>query len=64
MICSGALLLEHLGEPKAASLIVKAIQATTLSGILTPDLGGNASTAQVGDGIVIALQRVAKQSQD
>ncbi len=59
MIWSGGLMLEHLGEQKAADLIVKAIQATTLAGILTPDLGGNASTVQVGEGIVYALHHAA-----
>ena len=57
-------MVEHLGEQKAADRIVKAIQATTLTGVLTPDLGGSASTEQVGDGIVNALYRRAKQSQD
>jgi tartrate dehydrogenase/decarboxylase/D-malate dehydrogenase len=56
MIWSGALMLEHLGEQRAAGLIVKAIQATTAAGILTPDLGGTASTSQVGDAIVDHLR--------
>jgi tartrate dehydrogenase/decarboxylase/D-malate dehydrogenase len=64
MVWSGALMLEYLGEQKAADRIVKAIQATTSVGVLTPDLGGSASTVEMGDGIVNALKRMVKQSQD
>jgi tartrate dehydrogenase/decarboxylase/D-malate dehydrogenase len=52
MIWSGALMLEHLGEQQAADLIVEAIRRTTASGIMTPDVGGKATTSQVGEAII------------
>jgi isocitrate/isopropylmalate dehydrogenase len=35
---------------------MKAIRATTASGVVTPDLGGTASTTEVGDAILSHLQ--------
>ena len=60
-IWSGAMLLEHLGEPRAADLIVAAIQAATAAGVLTPDLGGKSTTFQVGEAIVHNLRRMEEQ---
>jgi tartrate dehydrogenase/decarboxylase/D-malate dehydrogenase len=51
-IWSAALMLEHLGQADAAARVMAAIEATTGSGVLTPDLGGNATTRQVGDAIL------------
>ena len=49
---SGAMMLDFLGQEKAAALIEEAIIQTTKSGqILTPDLGGKASTRAVGEEI-------------
>jgi tartrate dehydrogenase/decarboxylase/D-malate dehydrogenase len=61
MIWCGALMLEHLGQQLAADLIVRAIRSTTAAGILTPDLGGKASTSQVGDAIVHALRQAVEK---
>ncbi len=44
---TGVLLLEHLGEDAAARRLMAAVEAVTASGILTPDLGGGATTAEV-----------------
>jgi tartrate dehydrogenase/decarboxylase/D-malate dehydrogenase len=44
---TAAMMLEHLGEPKAAQRLMNAIEAVTESGLQTPDLGGKATTAQV-----------------
>jgi len=55
-IWSGAMMLEHLGEPEAASAIVEAF--TTLlakNGPRTPDLGGTATTREVGEAIASML---------
>jgi tartrate dehydrogenase/decarboxylase / D-malate dehydrogenase len=53
MIWSGSLMLEFLGEAEAASLIVSAIERVTGEGrVLTPDLGGHATTGQVGNEVV------------
>jgi tartrate dehydrogenase/decarboxylase/D-malate dehydrogenase len=47
-----ALMLEHLGLAEEAARVMQAIEATTAAGILTPDLGGTATTVEVGDAIV------------
>jgi tartrate dehydrogenase/decarboxylase/D-malate dehydrogenase len=44
---TAALMLEHLGEPAAAERLMKAIEAVTGGGVLAPDLGGRATTADV-----------------
>ncbi|MFY0598827.1 MAG: tartrate dehydrogenase [Cyclobacteriaceae bacterium] len=51
-IWSGAIMLDHLGETDAAAEIVKAIEATTESGLLTVDLGGTAKTKEIADSVV------------
>ena len=50
-IWSGALMLDHLGESAAAAAIIRGIEATTGSGLLTRDLGGTASTMKIADAI-------------
>jgi tartrate dehydrogenase/decarboxylase/D-malate dehydrogenase len=60
IIWSGALMLDFLGERAAADLIVRAIKATTAEGrVRTPDLGGRARTAEMGDEIVAQMRRLA-----
>ena len=57
-IWSGALMLRHLGEEAAAAEIEAAIERVTAEGeFLTAELGGNASTNEVGDAIVRELKR-------
>jgi len=51
-IWSGALMLEHLGEQKAAQAIVRAIETTVKQGVLSVDLGGSAKTTEIADAIV------------
>ena len=51
-IWSAAIMLDHLGETKAANDIVAGIEATTAQGNLTVDLGGNASTSEIADRVV------------
>jgi len=61
-IWSGAMMLQHLGELKAAQAIEDALAALLArSGALTPDLGGKASTRDVGDAIAQEIPVVAKQ---
>jgi tartrate dehydrogenase/decarboxylase/D-malate dehydrogenase len=51
-IWSGALMLEHLGEPEAARVIEDAIEtALDDRNIKTPDLGGTATTEELGRAI-------------
>lgn len=48
-VWAGAMMLEHLGHSEAASSIVQAIEAVlSEGGPRTPDLGGTASTREVG----------------
>ena len=53
---SGAMMLDHLGHPTAGSQLMTAIEATLSAGdVLTPDLGGDATTAQVADAVLAHL---------
>jgi tartrate dehydrogenase/decarboxylase / D-malate dehydrogenase len=52
---TGAQMLEHLGEPEAAARLMAAVERVTASGVLTPDLGGNATTRQVTDAVCDAI---------
>src|SRR5438105_12649688 len=55
-VWSGALMLQHLGFPDAAQRLEAAIARTVSEDrTLTPDLGGSATTTELGDGIVEAL---------
>jgi tartrate dehydrogenase/decarboxylase/D-malate dehydrogenase len=56
MIWSGALMLDFLGRGdarfrEAHDAIVQAIEVALITGPLTPDLGGNASTQEMGEAI-------------
>jgi len=52
---TAAQMLEHLGEPEAASRLMRAVESVTGSGLLTPDLGGTATTRQVTDAVLAAI---------
>jgi tartrate dehydrogenase/decarboxylase/D-malate dehydrogenase len=54
-IWSGAMMLEHLGHPDAAGAIVRAIERVLTEGPRTRDIGGKASTPEVGKAIAEAL---------
>ena len=54
-IWSGAMMLEHLGHPAAAADILRAIEAVIKSGPRTRDLGGTATTEEVGRAIAAAV---------
>jgi tartrate dehydrogenase/decarboxylase / D-malate dehydrogenase len=54
-IWSGALMLEHLGENEAAAAIVGAIESVVLNGPRTRDMGGKASTIEMGAAIADAV---------
>ncbi len=53
---TGAQMLDHLGEKDAAQRLMRAIERVTAAGILTPDVGGTATTRQVTDAMVDAIQ--------
>ena len=52
---TAAMMLEHLGEGKAAARLMKAIEATTAKKVFTPDLGGTARTRDVTEAVKSAL---------
>ncbi len=54
-IWSAALMLDHLGHPQAATAVVQAIEAVLAHGPRTRDMGGEASTKEVGQAIVQAV---------
>jgi tartrate dehydrogenase/decarboxylase/D-malate dehydrogenase len=49
------MMLEHLGETRAAARLMKAVESVTASGVQTPDLGGKATTRSVTDAVKDAL---------
>ena len=52
---TAAMMLEHLGEAKAAARLMKAIEAVTAQKVFTPDLGGSARTRDVTQAVLAAL---------
>lgn len=54
-IGSGALMLRHLGETEAADRMDAAIAAAIGDGVLTPDLGGRATTSEMTDAVLDRL---------
>jgi tartrate dehydrogenase/decarboxylase/D-malate dehydrogenase len=54
-IWSGALMLEHLGYKEAAGAIVRAIESVLREGPRTRDIGGRASTQELGKAIAAAV---------
>ncbi len=54
-IWSGAMMLEHLGHPAAAADVLAAIETVVREGPRTRDLGGTATTEEVGKAIAAAL---------
>ena len=49
------MLLDDLGEQHAASAVLAAIERVLEAGVHTPDLGGRATTDEVGDALVQAI---------
>ncbi|HEX2798039.1 MAG TPA: isocitrate/isopropylmalate family dehydrogenase, partial [Thermoanaerobaculia bacterium] len=54
-IWSGAMMLEHLGHREAADAILRAIERVLKEGPRTPDMGGRASTEDVGKAVAGAV---------
>ncbi len=62
-IWSGAMLLEHLGQPAAGAAVLAAVEDVLGDGgTLTPDLGGRGDTTAVGQAVVGALDDYRPQS--
>jgi tartrate dehydrogenase/decarboxylase/D-malate dehydrogenase len=58
-IWSGAMMLEHFGHADAARTVVAAIEMVLSNGPRTPDLGGTASTQEVGRAIADAVRTLS-----
>ena len=54
-IWSGAMMLEHLGHAEAAGAIMAAIETVLREGPRTPDMGGTATTEELGKAIADAI---------
>jgi tartrate dehydrogenase/decarboxylase/D-malate dehydrogenase len=52
---TACMMLEHLGELQAAQRLMAAIERVTARRIVTPDLGGEATTALVTEAVIEAL---------
>jgi len=49
-------MLEHLGEPEAAARLMRAVEKVCAAGIVTPDVGGTATTREVTDAVCEAIR--------
>ena len=49
-------MLDHLGEADASKRLMKAMEEVCAAGIMTPDVGGNATTAEVTDAVIDAIR--------
>lgn len=58
LILSGALMLQHLSEDRAAASVRQAVEQTLATNVRTPDLGGTASTAEFTDEVVRTLESI------
>jgi tartrate dehydrogenase/decarboxylase/D-malate dehydrogenase len=59
MIWAGSLMLDFLGEKEAASLVLQGIEnVVELKERLTPDLGGKASTIQLGQAVCDEIEHL------
>ncbi|GJE18076.1 tartrate dehydrogenase [Methylobacterium marchantiae] len=54
-IWSGAMMLDHLGHSQASDAIVRAIETVLTEGPRTPDIGGTATTQELGRAIAEAV---------
>jgi tartrate dehydrogenase/decarboxylase / D-malate dehydrogenase len=54
-IWSAAMMLEHLGEEEASQRVIRAVEGVCAAGTLTRDLGGTATTTEVGDAVAARL---------
>jgi tartrate dehydrogenase/decarboxylase/D-malate dehydrogenase len=54
-IWAGAMMLDHLGHPEAGASVMAAIEKVLASGLRTPDMGGTASTTDMGKAIAEAV---------
>ena len=61
-IWSGALMLEHLGHADAAAAVLRGIERVLAEGPRTRDMGGKASTAEVGTAVAEAVHAETRRA--
>ena len=49
-------MLDHLGEADASARLMKAVEDVCAAGIMTPDVGGSATTAEVTDAVIDVIR--------
>ena len=55
---TASLMLDHLGETRAAAALMQAVEHVCADGVTTPDLGGRATTAEVTRAVCSAIRGV------
>jgi len=64
-IWSASQMLDHFGRPDLGKKVLEAVESVLEEGsALTPDLGGNAKTSQVGDAVAAALTAMLQPAKD
>jgi tartrate dehydrogenase/decarboxylase/D-malate dehydrogenase len=58
-IWAGAMMLDHLGEIEASGLVMQALEFVAKHGPRTRDLGGVATTRELGTAVADAIGRAA-----
>jgi tartrate dehydrogenase/decarboxylase / D-malate dehydrogenase len=61
-IWSATLMLEHLGEPDAARTLMTALEDVCRDGPRTRDVGGDASTREVGEAVAVRAAELSARS--
>ncbi len=54
---TAAQMLEHLGEAAAAARMMRAVERVCADGVMTPDVGGTATTQEVTEAVCEAIRR-------
>lgn len=57
-IWCASMMLEHLGFSDAAEMVMNAVVSTLESGVVTPDLGGKATTVDVAAAVSTAIKKL------
>jgi len=55
-VWAGSMMLEHLGHGEAAAAIMRGIETVLAEGPRTPDMGGNATTSEVGKAVSSVIE--------
>jgi tartrate dehydrogenase/decarboxylase/D-malate dehydrogenase len=61
-IWSASLMLEHLGELEAAGALLRALEDTCRDGPRTRDVGGEATTSEVGEAVAARVEALSARS--